>query len=333
MEISQKRVARRPSLALLKELRLEGYSLRGISSRLSKQGYNLTFTAVKRRLDAMGVKAGGLRNVPRRAIDAGTLRHIARLVAIYDIRTVPAIVRALNEEGKKVSCVTVWRAMKRSEYLVLKHPRKRPALGPSDRRARLRWSRSANFTWKKFYYGDEKSFFIDGPAWRRAIWVDKRFDEVDCPRLGLVRPGAVFFGCFSQKRVPDLVRLPLKYNSGDYSEAVRQCLFKKSFLFHDMHPVHRSRHTMDSLKKKRIRTQLFPPRGADLNPMENLWGILQAKVFPKNKTYKSVDCMIQAITDAWKDIQQNRMLRVNLVRGMPQRDNDVKMKRGGFCKK
>jgi hypothetical protein len=80
----------------------------------------------------------------------------------------------------------------------------------------------------------------------------------------------------------------------------------------------------------RMQATLFPPRGADLNPMESLWGILSRRVYAETKTYDSTQSLLAAIKAAWVSLQADRALRAKLAYSMPSRLEQV-IERKGLC--
>jgi transposase len=77
---------------------------------------------------------------------------------------------------------------------------------------------------------------------------------------------------------------------------------------------------------------LLPPKSADLNPIENLWALLSREVYGEMKTYDSAQALIAEIQAACGRVQENRLLRRNLVGNMPERLQAVLEAKGGPTK-
>lgn len=196
---------------------------------------------------------------------------------------------------------------------------------------RLEWAKTAAFDWKAIYYGDEKSFRLDGPDFRPRLWCDRRDPPPTLPRKGPHQERIGFFGCFSRSSVPDLVPIPGDYKSADYMQALEQAVPVKSILMHDRHPVHKSAVTQHWMKKRKVDSVLFPPCAADLNPIENLWGIMSSRVYGGNKVYQDRGTLARAVKEAWATIQSDVQLRQSLIDSMPDRVAEVKRRKGHFA--
>ena len=62
-----------------------------------------------------------------------------------------------------------------------------------------------------------------------------------------------------------------------------------------------------------VRAALFPAKAADLNPIENVWGILSRRVFAGTKTYPDAESLHTAIKAAWASFQADKKQRAKLV--------------------
>ena len=79
--------------------------------------------------------------------------------------------------------------------------------------------------------------------------------------------------------------------------------------------------------KNHIKTLNWPAYSPDLNPIENLWGILCNNLYCNNKQYENTDELINAIKEEWQKIDQN-MLK-DLVKSIPNRLVEVVKNKGG----
>ena len=95
----------------------------------------------------------------------------------------------------------------------------------------------------------------------------------------------------------------------------------------DNAPIHVSRSTKAWLRRKNIPLLDWPANSPDLNPMENLWGILVRRIYAENKQYQSVGELKMAIVAAWQSVEQEVI--DNLVLSMDNRIFQVINRNGG----
>lgn len=125
-----------------------------------------------------------------------------------------------------------------------------------------------------------------------------------------------------------------RMNSQKYQEMLNQHLlpylgrFRAAnlVLMQDNASVHASKSTKEYLKRNNISTLDWPARSPDLNPIENLWGILVRDVYDNCRQYDMVQELKMAIQQAWERISTDQMSK--LIKSMPKRVNMV-IKSGG----
>ena len=80
-------------------------------------------------------------------------------------------------------------------------------------------------------------------------------------------------------------------------------------------PCHASRSTKEWFEGKNIRVLERPSLSPDLNPIENLWGILSRRVYRNGRQFDSVEELKTAITIEWERLSTQAMQA--LVSSMP----------------
>ena len=78
---------------------------------------------------------------------------------------------------------------------------------------------------------------------------------------------------------------------------------------------------MKWFKSKNIDLIEWPALSPDLNPIENLWGILARRVYANGKQFKTKEELKTAIVRSWKEIDQSECQ--NLINSMPNRIFEV----------
>lgn len=148
----------------------------------------------------------------------------------------------------------------------------------------------------------------------------------------------MFWGGFGYNGKTELAPIPPKCNSVGYQEVLQANLLRegpkiagRGWIFQqDNAPIHSSRSTTAWLEQKRVRTMDWPARSPDLNPMENLWGLLARKVYAHGKQYSSKQELERAIHDEWAKIPTATLRTLN--DSIKRRIFEVIVARGGYTK-
>ncbi len=246
----------------------------------------------------------------------------------------------MRQLGYRVCKRTVHRLLKTVPTLKLKRPRTVIHMLPRHKVERVKWVKEClakNIDWTKAWFADEKLWYIDGPAHRPQIWQDIRGPIAGIPTKGRRNTAVCVFGAVSLGGVSDLIVIPSHFDWRVYCETVQKALLarggsRKYTLYHDRNPPHTSKQTQAWMAEHHLPVVLLPPKSADLNPIENLWALLSREVYGEMKTYDSAQALIAAIQAAWGRVQENRLLRRNLVGNMPERLQAVLAAKGGPTK-
>ena len=76
-------------------------------------------------------------------------------------------------------------------------------------------------------------------------------------------------------------------------------------LYNDNDSKHKSKLAQEYLKKHKIVALEWPPYSPDLNPIENIWGIMVAKLRKKNISTQSE--LIELVNQEWEKIDQEQI--------------------------
>jgi len=105
----------------------------------------------------------------------------------------------------------------------------------------------------------------------------------------------------------------------------------EDFLFmQDNAPIHRSQETMTFFEEKGIDLLVSPANSPDLNPVENVWGLLARRVYADSRHFSDVKTLQKAIEDCWAALTMEELRP--FVSSMPDRIFEVIRNQGGNTK-
>jgi hypothetical protein len=325
----------------LHRLYREGRSERAIALELQQRGYQVSRSTVNRQLTEYRNNTETTRGVGKgkgNSLSDRTKRWVKRQVMVHHTQSHRETIARLGDMGMDVSRTSIWRVLHSDPYLWARRPKKGMFLTRQHKADRVSWAKAqqqAKIDWTRVLFSDEKLWYLDGPAVRPKIWQHKLRPPVRVETKGLRNAAVAVWGAFSLGRVPDLCFISKHYKSEEYCKTLGSCLVpnvsvKRYTLYHDRLPVHKSVQTEQWLRDHHVRSVLFPAKGADLNPIENLWAIVSHKVYGATGTYTKEKCLETAITAAWAEVQQNTELRRKLVGSMPERLAQVVARKGDW---
>ena len=92
--------------------------------------------------------------------------------------------------------------------------------------------------------------------------------------------------------------------------------------------IHKSRYTMNWIREQEINAMEWPALSPDLNPIENLWGIMTQQVYAGGKRYNTKDELKKAVLEAWAAISPTTL--TDLARSIRKRCIRVLVRRGAY---
>lgn len=98
---------------------------------------------------------------------------------------------------------------------------------------------------------------------------------------------------------------------------IRQHHTKNFTFMQDNASVHASKSTIQWLNSRNIPLLDWPACSPDLNPIENIWGILVRQIYRDGRQFNSVEEFREAIAAAWNNLDPG--ILKNLVESMPNR--------------
>lgn len=142
------------------------------------------------------------------------------------------------------------------------------------------------------------------------------------------------WGAFSALGCLELQFTTTRMNSQEYIDVLQKSLVpflkrnrqKKIVFQQDNARIHVSRETMDWFSSNKINVMDWPACSPDLNPIENLWGIMVRRVYENNRHFETTDELKAAIKETWNSI--DRALFQSLAESMNNRIFEV-IRKGG----
>lgn len=213
-----------------------------------------------------------------------------------------------------------------------------PRLMPRHKTARLAFAEKYQFweeEWQSVVFSDEKKFNLDGPDGCQYHWQDKRKPKQKRMARNFGGGSLMVWGGFGYNGKTPICVVSTKMNSEKYVELLDGVLLNcgheiggPEWIFQqDNAAIHASRYTKNFLNTNNIPILDWPACSPDLNPIENLWGMLVDKVYASGRQYETVRTLKAAVQDAWSSLEPEQLKR--LINSMPRRLQQVIINRGG----
>ncbi len=236
------------------------------------------------------------------------------------------------------TCQGIWLQLSYSYTVVVK-----PLLNHRQHQRRLTWAKEKkNWTvaqWSKVLFSDESKFWISfvnqGPrVWRKG----GEAHSPSCMKSSVKFPQSVMiWGAMSSAGVGPLCFLKTNITIPVYQDILEHFmlpsadqLFKDAdFIFQqDLAPAHTAKSTKSWLNDHGVGVLDWPANSTDLNPIENLWGIVKRKM--RNKRPKNADDLKATVKETWASIPPQQCHK--LITSMPRRIEAVIKAKGAPTK-
>lgn len=186
-----------------------------------------------------------------------------------------------------------------------------------------------NSQWQQVVWSDEKKFNIDGPDGFAYYWHDLRKNERIFSKRQQGGGGVMIWASFSSNFKSKLTFVEGKLDAKGYQNLLKNHIedISKSFgsnkwIFQqDNAPIHKAKINTAWFESNKIDLMSWPPFSPDLNPIENVWGILATKIYGDGVQYRSLKDLKLAIINAWNNITLDELKP--LVNSMPNKIFEV----------
>ena len=170
---------------------------------------------------------------------------------------------------------------------------------------------------------------MDGPDGFRTYWRDLRQQPRVFSKRNFGGGSVMVWSGFSDFGKLLLAIVSHKMNSLDYQNVLENHLrpyfrkFKSANLtfMQDNAAIHRSKSTKGWLQAANIPTLEWPAISPDLNPIENVWGMMVRDVYDNGQQYSNTKELETAILAAWDRVSMDYLTK--LIKSMPKRMKEV----------
>lgn len=224
-----------------------------------------------------------------------------------------------------------------------RRPAKKPLISKRNLKKRLKFAKDhlnwSEQKWKTVLFSDESKFNLigsDGLYFVRRP-PNKRLETRYCKKTVKHGGGSIIvWGCFSSAEMGPLHRIHGIMDRFMYKDILEGVMLPHAeeemplrWIFqHDNDPKHTAKVVKSWLAEKKVNVMEWPPQSPDLNPIENLWEIVNQKIDRENCA--GLDTLYQRLEDAWKSVPAGVI--DNLIASMHRRCQAV-IENKGFATK
>jgi predicted transcriptional regulator len=237
----------------------------------------------------------------------------------------------------KASVTTIWRTLDSCPYIKNEKIKCKPPLKDSHKIQRLNWAQermSWTEQWQGVIFSDEKKFNLDGPDGYKYYWHDLRKDKKVFSKRNHGGGSVMVWAAFAFNGKTNIAFIDHRMKSKDYINLLNMHLMPfaakiggLNWVFQqDNAPIHTSAESKEWFKAKNIKVMNWPSISPDLNPIENLWGLLVHKVYANGRQFNNIKDLIQAINECWEDISIDVLRKY--INSMPNRVFQLILKNG-----
>ncbi|KAH6948725.1 hypothetical protein HPB50_026026 [Hyalomma asiaticum] len=225
---------------------------------------------------------------------------------------------------------------------------KKPLLSGQNKIARLRFAidhRSWSVDdWKSVIFSDESAFSTRWDQQQRVWRLEGTpFTQQNSKHVaGSGRTAVNVWGAISFPGLGPLVRIEGKFNSAAYCDILEYVLIPYVLdgpwpdgychYQHDLSPVYTAKRVRTLLDALGVNCLEWPPKAADINIIENVWGLIKSNLSKRSLNTLNADELWEAIQEEWLRLQQDNAFVEALYRSLPSRMECVIQSGGGMTR-
>jgi len=254
-------------------------------------------------------------------------RRILNLVERDRFVTTKEILEGLDRQN--VSRWTVARRIRESGDFASYWAAQKPFLREKNRVHRLKWCQEhqdwTKEQWHRVLWSDESPFVLRYPG-KKRVWrkTGERYSQ-RCTQATVKHDVKIMiWGCFAGDKLGPLHLIEGIMDQHVYRDiletyvrpTVNDMFGGENYYFQqDNDPKHKSKRCQEYLAYNNITTIEWPAQSPDLNPIENLWSILDQNT--RDRKVNSKTELFEHLRQAWLELPKS--LLTDLVNSMPRR--------------
>ena len=240
----------------------------------------------------------------------------------------------IKETNLSISQPTASRYLKNFNIKYLKMKAKPVLTKKHKENRKLFCKKNLKQDWSKVWFSDEKRWCLDGPDRVGFYWHDLRKDTLLRMKRHSGGRSLTVWGAICGSKKSPLVILNETVTADRYinilSSSFLPAYDNSELLVADNAPAHSAKKSKSWIETVNIQTIKWPSVSPDLNPIENVWGLLVRRVYGRNKQFSNLKELETEILSAWDNLSPEDIL--SLTNSMDDRVFDCIVQNGSHTK-